>query len=919
VTLAPTLSPGSRLGPYEITARLGEGGMGEVYRATDSRLKREVAIKVLPAAFTDDKERLARFEREAQLLAQLHHPNIAAIFGLEESGGIKALVMELVDGPTLAERLESGPLSFTESFSFALQIAQALEEAHEKGIVHRDLKPQNVKASSEGKVKVLDFGLAKAMESGASGSSAAELARSPTLLNSPTLTAVHGTQLGVILGTAAYMAPEQARGAPVDKRADIWAFGVVLYEMLTGRSLFAGPTVSDTLAGVLKTAIDFTELPAETPPAMRRLLRRCLERNPKNRLHDIADGRIVLEEVLAGKSDEVVPTAAGAAPASRSRPTLWTLAGVAAAMLLGLAGGVLLARGGANVEPELRFPIALPGDWRFADADVPLIALSRDGRRRAVAAVNVAGKQAILVGEVDQVDWRILEDTNGAQAPFFSPNGDWIGYFGDGTLRRVAAEGGPSLALAKVGNQVRGAAWLPDGTVVYSPDAGEPLWRVSADGGEAQPLTALNKERAERTHRWPGPLPGGKAVLFTVDSGDTTEFYDDAQIEAVVVATGERKVVLRDSSAARYLDPGVLIFARGGALFATRFDPVQLETEGTPVPVLQQVATNVTSGAVQFALSATGALLWAPGSASSAGSLPVWIDRQGGRSAPLIAAGTQTQLALSPDGKRLALVAAEGQKSDLWIVDLERGSRSRLTFDGDVADPTWSADSLRVAYDRTGAAVGGGADIFWKPADGSGEEESLVSGPELTFPGSFSPDGLYLAFDHTIPGTSNSDVWIRSLDSGREQRAVVATEAQEFNGRFSPDGKWLAYLAAAAGRTELYVRPFPSGSGRWQVSTGGATEPHWSADGTELFFRKSGTLYRVAIGNSGSGGAFVASSPERVASGFRPGDNLRSYSPAPDGKRFAALPGYETSETAVQVNLALHWDREVRRLLKLDR
>ena len=917
-----SLGAGDRLGPYEITGKLGEGGMGEVYRATDSRLKREVAIKVLPAAFTEDKERLARFEREAQLLAQLNHPNIAQIYGMEASGGAHALVMELVPGPTLAERLESGPLPFTESLSFALQIAQALEEAHEKGIIHRDLKPQNIKASGEGKAKVLDFGLAKAMDASPGAASAADLARSPTIMNSPTLTAA-GTQLGVILGTAAYMAPEQARGAAIDKRADIWAFGVVLYEMLTGRSLFAGPTVSDTLAGVLKTAIDFADLPADTPPAIRRLLRRCLERNPKNRLHDIADARIVLEEVLAGRSDEVAPTATATASESRSRPTRRTLAGVAAALVLGLAGGLLLARGGAKAEPELRFPIALPGDWRFADADVPLIALSRDGRRRAVAAVNVAGKQAILVGEVDRVDWRILEDTNGAQAPFFSPDGDWIGYFGDGTLRRVAAEGGPSLPLAKVGNQVRGAAWLPDGTVVYSPDAGEPLWRVSADGGESQPLTALNKERAERTHRWPDPLPDGKAILFTVDSGETTEFYDDAQIEAVVVATGERKVVLRDSSAARYLDPGVLIFARGGALFATRFDPVQLETKGAPVPVLQQVATNVASGAVQFALSATGALLWAPGSATSAGSLPVWIDRQGGRSAPLVAAGTHTQLALSPDGKRLALVAAEGaaagQKTDLWIVDLERGSRSRLTFDGDVADPTWSADSRRVAYDRTGAAVGGGADIFWKPADGSGEEETMVSGPELTFPGSFSPDGRYLAFDYTTPGTSSSDVWIRALDAGGEQRAVVATEAQEFNGRFSPDGKWLAYLAAAAGRTELYVRPFPSGSGRWQVSTGGATEPHWSADGTELFFRKAGTLYRVAVGNTDSGGAFLASSPERVASGFRPGDDLRTYSPAPDGKRFAALPGYETGESPVQVNLALRWDREVRRLLKLDR
>ena len=910
---------GTRLGPYEVNAKLGEGGMGEVYSATDSRLKREVAIKVLPAAFTEDKERLARFEREAQLLAQLNHPNIAQIYGLETSGAIHALVMELVSGPTLAERLESGPLSLTESLSFALQITLALEEAHEKGIIHRDLKPQNIKASSEGRAKVLDFGLAKAMDASAGSASAADFARSPTIMNSPTLTAVHGTQLGVILGTAAYMAPEQARGATVDKRADIWAFGVVLYEMLTGASLFAADTVSDTLAGVLRAEIDLAKLPETTPPAIRQLLRRCLERNPKNRLHDIADARIVIEEVLAGKSEEASSAAPPAAPAVRARPA-WTTAAAAAGLLtLGLAGGFLLSRSRTLPEPEMRFALALPGDWKFADADVPLLALSPDGRRRAVAAVNAAGTHAILVGEVDEIEWRALAGTGSAQAPFFSPDGSWIGFFGDGQLRRIPFAGGPSQALAKVGNQVRGGVWLPDGTIVYSPDAGEALWRIGENGGEPQPLTQLRAEREERTHRWPDQLPGGKAILFTVDNRKTTEFYDDADIEAVTVATGERKTVLSGSSAARYLEPGILVFARGGALFATRFDPAMLEVRGSPTPVLQDVSTNIASGAVQFDLASSGALLWAPGGASLAGSLPVWIDRQGARSAPLSPMATNNQLALSPDGKRLALIERDSPKADLWILDLERGSRSRLTFDGDIADPTWTADGRRIAYDRTGGSGQGGADIYWKAADGSGEAEPLVSGPELTFPGSFSPDGRYLAFDRGAPGTSNSDIWIQSLDSGREQQAVVATAAQEFNGRFSPDGKWLAYLASADGRTELYVRPFPAGTGKWQVSTGGAIEQHWSADGTELFFRNAGTLFRVAVAKSGVGGAFVASSPERVATGFRPGDNLRTYSPAPDGRRFAALPGYETAETTVQVNLALHWDREVRRLLKLER
>jgi serine/threonine-protein kinase len=906
-----SVAPGSRLGPYEITAKLGEGGMGEVYRATDSKLRREVAIKVLPAAFTADPERLARFEREAQLLAQLHHPNIASIFGLEESGGERALVMELVEGPTLAERMEQGALPLEESLAIARGIAEALEAAHEKGIVHRDLKPQNVKLAPGGTVKVLDFGLAKAMDAAAGSVAAADLARSPTMMNSPTVTAMQGTQLGVILGTAAYMAPEQARGGMVDKRADIWAFGVVLHEMLTGRSLFGGDTISDTLAGVLKSEIDWKALPAGTPPALRQLLRRCLERNPRNRLHDIADARIVIEEIASGKADDL-PEAPPAGPARRGvSPVLW-VAGVIAALAAGLAGGRLLSRGATPDEPEVRLPIALPSDWKYADADTPLVAISRDGRRRAVAAAKEDGRTGLLVSELSEVDWRELPGTSGATSPFFAPDGNWIGYFGPDKLMRVAFDGGPPLPVAeKTGIQTRGAVWLADGSIVYSPEAVSALWRIPAAGGAAQPLTELDAKANERTHRWPDALPDGSAVLFTVDTTATTEFYDDADIDAVVVATGERRKLLRGASAARYLDPGVLLFARGGTLFAVRFDASKLTTEGSPVPVQQQVATTVSSGAAQFAVSSSGALLWAPGEAQMTGAQPVWLDRQGTRTPAATTAGNNMQLELAPDGRRLALATNVSGAIDLWIVDLETGSRSRLTFDGDVSDPTWSADGRRVAYLRSGGAVGGGSDLYWKLADGTGEAEPLVTGPEIVYSGSFSPDGRYFLYDRTAVG-GDGDIWYITLDAERRQRPFVATEALEIGGRFSPDGRWVAYSAQLGGQNEIFVRPFPPGSGHWQISSSGGIEPHWSRDGRELYYRNRGSLFVVKVDTRRG---FAPASPERIAGGLRSGDNLRTYWPAPDGTRFIALPGWEVSRDTAQVNLALHWDREVRRRL----
>jgi len=875
---------GSKLGPYEVTAKLGEGGMGEVYRATDTKLRRDVALKVLPEAFTEDKERLARFEREAQVLAQLQHPNIAAIYGMEESGSVRALVMELVEGPTLADRLEQGPIPLSESLSIARQIAEALEEAHAKGIVHRDLKPQNVKASSEGKVKVLDFGLAKAMDPAVS-SSGAPVSASPTLMNSPTLTAA-GTQLGVILGTAAYMSPEQAKGLAVDERADIWAFGVTLFEMLVGGSLFAGETVGDTLAAVIRKDVDLALLPEGTPPALRRLVRRCLERNPRNRLHSIADARIVIDEVLSGRDAEPA-----GAPALEAPPAPRRVRALAAALLLlalGVAGGWLLRRGGAP-EPaaESRWMLALPADLRLSTDDRPQLALSRDGRLQVAVVVDESGVTQLLVRSSDEFEPRLLRGAEGATSPFFSPDGAWIAFFRDAALVKIPVGGGPTIELTKLAVGSRGGTWSSDGWIYFSGGWGAPLSRVAATGGEVEEVTRLDESRRERTHRWPEALPDGEAVLFTCDTAASTEYYDDARIEAVVPATGERRVLLEGASQARYAPGGHLVFARGGSLYAVRFDPRSLEVRGTPVEVARGVATNVGSGAVQFALAASGAALWAPGGVT-ASYLVVWVDGAGVESPVEVPSAPYNELALSPDGTRLALTGGPGATSDIWIADLVRGGLARLTQGEFVYQPTWTPDGRQIAYAvLPGPGRTGGIRIDWRVADGSRAAETLVPATEglQRVPTAFTPDGGALIY--TEGGDEDfANLWLLPLDGERGARTLIQDPFTTNAGVVSPDGRWLAYCSDESGQTNVYVRPFPEGGGRWQISSPAGVEPQWSPDGRELFYRNDSVLYRVAVDTANG---FSAGRPEPFIDRVASGGVAHSYSLAPDGDRLVTL------------------------------
>jgi serine/threonine protein kinase len=863
-----TLSSGSRLGPYEIVAPLGAGGMGEVFRARDSRLNRDVAIKVLPGAFATDKERVARFRREAQVVASLNHPHVAAIYGLEETDGVIALALELVEGEDLAQRLGRGAIPLDEAIEIARQIAEGLEAAHERGVVHRDLKPANVKLTPDGTVKILDFGLAKAYEDDPT-SSGGSLANSPTMARPM-------TDAGMILGTAAYMSPEQARGKPVDKRSDIWSFGVVLLEMLTGRRLFAGETVSDTLAAVLRQEVGLDAVPQDTPPSVRWLLQRCLERDVRRRLRDIGEARVALDE-----PDPSKPVASLATPMPPRR--LWPLVVlVTAALAAGAIAGRWL-RTPVEAPPDSgRWALAIPDGYTLSIAEYPQLALSQDGRMQATVVMDDTGVPRILVRSRDEFAPRILPETERANTPFFSPDGKWLGFYRDNQLFKIPVGGGPPSRLAQVTGGTRGATWSRDGHIYFTPDTASGLSRIPEMGGAATGVTKIDDLREERTHRWPDASPDGKAVLFTCDTHASTEYYDDARIEVVRPATGERKVLVEGASQARFAPGGHLIFARGGSLYSVSFDEKELTVRGAPVMVGQGVATDVGSGAVQFAMSASGAALWAPGGRSAA-QHAAWMDRSGVETLLRLPQVPYNELALSPDGKRVALIGGEGGMSDVWVADLERGMVSRLTVGVFAYAPTWSRDGSRIIYGtRSRERIRNRWQIAWKPADGSRDAEVLTEAPRTLGPSDVTRDGTMLIYSVLKEKNDGEDLYLLPLSPPRTPQLLLGGPFFKNEASLSPDGRWLAYLSDEGGPSTVFVRPFPSGEGRWQISTTQAVEPRWSADGREIFFRTEGTLFRVAVDTSKG---FAAGPPERLFDRLASGSTIHSYSPANDGNR----------------------------------
>jgi len=802
-------SVGDRLGPYEILAPIGAGGMGEVYRARDTKLDREVAIKVLPAAFAQDPERLARFEREAKVLAALNHPNIAQIYGLEQ----RALVMELVEGETL-----KGPLPVETALNYAKQIADALEAAHEKGITHRDLKPANIMITPAGVVKVLDFGLAAVAQDPASGST------DPS--NSPTLT-MRATQAGMIMGTAAYMSPEQAAGKPVDKRADIWSFGVVLFELLTGRQLFGeGETIAHTLADVLRASIDFDRLSKETPRTIRDLLRRCLDRDVKNRLRDIGEARVAIQKCLADPLDETE------SPQQRTtaRPA-WAIAAVVLAALAAALAFVHLR----EKPPEarvLRTSVLPPENTTFDFANgLGLLALSPDGRRMVFGARTADGKNPLWVRSMDGLAAQPLAGTEGGEFPFWSPDSRFVAFFADGKLKKIDASGGPAITLADA-LSCRGGSWSPEGIIIFAPGGGQSsIRRVPSAGGASSSVFA-------EPARFPWFLPDGRHFLY---QGVRSE--GDATIR-VGSLDGSPSKLLADASSNALYAQGHLLFLREGTLMAQPFDTARLATSGEAVPVAEQVQSVLGTGtAGVFSVSATGLLAYG-GGGGRGGWVLTWFDRSGKQGRTLGDAVTLGAFQFSPDRKSVAAGIIDRGNGDIWIYDVTRGLRTRFTFDAaSDANPIWSPDGRSIAF-RSNRK--GHYDLYRKAANGAGAEELLYADDLDKIPTSWSPDGKFLLYHAGEPKTkAGLDLWALPLAPERLGGAikpvpVVHTAFAEFDGQFSPDGRWIVYESNESQRQEIYVTPFPPPSsgpgGKRQISTAGGAAPRWRQDGKEIFF-----------------------------------------------------------------------------------
>ncbi len=904
-----TLVPGSRLGSYEILAPLGAGGMGEVWRAHDTRLRRDVAIKALPESLAADPERLARLEREARLLAALNHPNIAAIYGLEEADGSPLLVMEYVEGESLAQRLAAGPLPVDDALAVATQIAAGLEAAHGAGVIHRDLKPANVMIRPDGSVKVLDLGLARTVES----PTATDPSLSPTVTSAPT-----GT--GVILGTAAYMSPEQARGRAVDKRTDIFSFGCVLYESLTSQRAFPGDTVSDSLAAILRAEPDWEALPGETPPAVRRLLRRCLEKDPKRRLRDIGDARIEIEDALSHPG-EATREAAPIGRRGRS-PLLWAVA----ALVLGAAAGALvfrfLARPASPAVSSIRTVLHLPADTGVSLPGGPFaasfpagaaVAVSPDGRT-VVFRGTKQGVSRLYRRRLDRDEAEPITGTEDGFAPFFSPEGQWLGFFTPGELKKVPIEGGASVLVCPVPPVTAGGVWDADGSIVYTRAVNGSLYRVSSSGGEPRPLTTLDETRGENAHLWPQILPKGRGILVSIVLGQDFQDYSSSQIVVLDPKSGRRSVVLEGSTFARYA-AGWLAFVRGGEVFAAPFDLESLRVTGPAVRAPEPITLNAADGSASLALSPNGDLVYVSGAPFTVpGSTVLRLDANGRETPMPLPAGHYFSPRLAPDGRRLALARCEGYACKVFVYDLAREILSPLTPEpGRFFCPAWSADGGRLAFSvfhKSDPKVG------LKAADGSGAMTTSGWTEDAEFPNSFSPDGRTLAFTVVYMADRGgsrkrftTDIWLAPLEGKDGAHPWFESPFRERAAAFSPDGHWIAYVSDESGRDEVYVRPFPGPGGKVKVSSEGGTEPVWIRGGKEIVYRAAERMMSVDVG---LGPKLSVGRPRLLfvtdlTWSAREDDHPWEYDVSRDGTVFVGTRGDTPAEPERRLSLVTNW------------
>ena len=890
------LPNGARLGPYEVLAKLGEGGMGEVYRARDAKLGRDVALKILPDGFAHDPDRLARFGREAQVLASLNHPNIAGIYGLEDSTDTKALVLEFVDGPTLADRIAQGPLPVEEALQIAQQIGEALEAAHNAGIVHRDLKPANIKLTPGGAVKVLDFGLAKAIDSGPAIGSSSSLSLSPTI-TTPAM-----TQVGFILGTAAYMSPEQAKGKAVDKRADIWAFGVVLFEMLTGHRPFAGEEVSDVLASVLAREPQLAAIPDTVPPIVRQVLKACLQKDPKKRIHDMADVRLAMEGAFEAVRDAAVPV-------ESSRRSKWMVPAIATALVV---VGALAAAAAWKLKPAeprqvMRFAHHLNAA-SFTRQGRPVAAISRDGRRLAFVADS-----RVYLWNLDESDSRPIPGTDdeNPSSPFFSLDGQWVGYWSsDGSLQKIRLTGGTPVVLTKAGNPL-GVSWGPDDRILYALNDG--IWRVSGNGGTAEHL--VKTEKGERIHA-PQMLPDGNTLLFAATSEDGSEGWDKAKLVALRLDRGERKILRTGAADPRYLSSGHIVYVFESTLFALPFDLNSLEVRGGPVPVVPEVrrAVGADIGIAQYAVSDSGTLVYVKGRANDQVSLAL-ADRSG-MFKPLPAPSDNVyHPRFNHDESRIAVYRLDGATtSNVWIYEVAQSQWRQLTFNGGDR-PLWTPDGRAITYrvgtslwqipsDFSGAAAQlPGTDVAGNmgPFDWSSDGEVLLYG---------SPEGLHAFRPKAAAAKADiKDTLVMKPPEG----ATLITRAS-----FSPDSRWMVYTVPNADGSHAYVSPFPTGvGGHRKIMNESAASPIWSRDGREIFVNTLGTLQVLGIKTQP---APDWTNPIRLFTMqgvVAPGAGSTNWDITRDAKQILMIvpKSAQTGTANQELQIVLNWNEELKRLV----
>jgi len=916
------MTVGSRFGPYEVTGFLGAGSMGEVYRARDPVLVRDVAIKILPAPWTADSEYRSRFEREARLLAALNHPNIGAIYGVEDRAGVRGLVLELVEGYTVAERLGTRTprtnglrgLRLTEALSFGQQIAAALEAAHERGIVHRDLKPANIKITPEGTAKILDFGVARsAVEDGGPSAS----------LRSGVVTDL-GTRDGAVIGTAPYMSPEQTRGEAVDRRTDVWAFGCVLYEMLTGTRAFDGADTTATVSQILEREPDLAALPAETPPAVRRLVALCLEKNRHTRLAQIAVARFQLEDAIAA-----LTSVDQTGRRSRRRAHTMLARGATAGVLAGVVIAWFGLSGPASLPAEVTRSVlsATPAERIGGTEGRPTrtaMALSGDGRTLVFSAAQ-AGARALYLRPLDQAQAVKLPGTEGADLPFFSPDAQWVGFWANGELRKVPLSGGPAVRVAPTA-PLSGASWGEDDRIVYSRADGG-LLEVPAAGGTPAPLTVVTSERGELSHRHPHVLPGADAVLYTITK-ERFPRWDETQIAVYSRRTATSTILVDGGADARYASTGHLLYVKEGGLFAAPFDVARLELTGGAVGVAADVMQAAyfriqgdDTGAAQFSLSASGTLVYLPGGITppTARSV-VWVDRTGHAEPLPIEPGPFATLRLSPDARQIAL-STFGRNRDIWTYATGRRTLSKLSVPERVGVPVWTPDGERLTY---AASAGGPDTLHWVRADSVGAPEPLVQEQANLVPGTWTPDGRQLIY---YPVASNLPRVTFVYDVAAKRAAPLVRSAGSTNAGgvdVSRDGRWIAYQSNESGDFQVYVQAYPSGIPRLQVSTDGGISPIWRGDGRELFYvepnadwnRSPGNV-RIMAASIGVEPRLSAGTPKALFSGeYAMNAPARAWDVTPDGQRFLLiLAEQETPAGVSQMNIVQNWHEELKRLV----